>query len=126
MAMARNRLSRIAEDNNILPQEQFGFRDKLSCTSAVSIFYEAIHKRLETGKNTFVCFLDLRKAFDRINRELLFKKLVTLGVPQHLTKTIDYIYSKIRVSIKNGDKFSEEFVTSTGVPQPPDVHTLCK
>ena len=30
---------------------------------------------------------------------------------------IDYIYSKIRVSIKNGDKFSEEFVTSTGVPQ---------
>ena len=85
--------------------------------SAVSIFYEAIHKRLESGKNTFVCFLDLRKAFDRINRELLFKKLVTLGVPQHLTKTIDYIYSKIRVSIKNGDKFSEEFVTSTGVPQ---------
>ena len=24
MAMARNRLSRIAEDNNIIPQEQFG------------------------------------------------------------------------------------------------------
>ena len=67
--------------NNLLPQEQFGFRDKLSCTSAVSIFYEAIHNRLESGKNTFVCFLDLRKAFDRINRELLFKKLVTLGVP---------------------------------------------
>ena len=56
MAVTRNRLSKIAEDNNLLPQEQFGFRDKLSCTSAVSIFYEAIHNRLESGKTHLYAF----------------------------------------------------------------------
>ena len=107
----------MAEANNILPKEQFGFRDSLSCVSAVSIFYEAIQKRLEEGKNTYVCFLDLCKAFDRIDRTLMFQKLVSIGILRGFTKIIDNVYSKIKVSIKNEDKLSEEFVTSTGVPQ---------
>ena len=117
MAVVQNRLSKLAEANNILPGEQFGFRDSLSCSSAVCIFYETIRKRLDEGKNTYVSFLDLRKAFDRIDRRLLFRKLIALGIPTGFTKIIEYIYSKIKVSIKNEGKFSEEFVTSTGVPQ---------
>ena len=117
MAVVRNRLSKLAEANGILPSEQFGFRDGLSCTSAVSIFYESVRTRLEGGVKTFVAFLDLKKAFDKIDRRLLFKKLVSLGIPGGFTDIIDYIYSNIRVSIKNDGALSEEFLTSSGVPQ---------
>ena len=69
------------------------------------------------GKNTYVCFLDLRKAFDKVDRALLLSRLNSMGIPKQFTEVINHIYSSIRVSIKNGDKFSEEFTTSTGVPQ---------
>ena len=65
------------------------------------------------GKNTYVCFLDLRKAFDRVVRALLLSRLNSMGIPKQFTEVINHIYSSIRVSIKNEDKFSEEFTTST-------------
>ena len=48
---------------------------------------------------------------------LCSKSWSQLGFREDLQKIIDNIYSEIKVSIKNEDKLSEEFVTSTGVPQ---------
>ena len=51
----------------------FGFRRKHSTNHAIVSIVEDIHKNLD--KNDFVCgvFIDLEKAFDTVNHEILIK-----------------------------------------------------
>ena len=47
----------------------------------------------------------------------MFVKLQTLGIPQSLCKTIDFIYRNLKFYIKSEDVMSEPFKTSVGLPQ---------
>ena len=60
--------------------EAFGILDKFNggflkgSTTADNIFIinTVIHRQLMKGESLFVCFVDYAKAFDRVNRHILF------------------------------------------------------
>ena len=57
----------------------------------------AIKKRKEHSLETWIMFLDLVKAFDRVPREPLWKVLHKFGVPAKVVRLIQALHAKVNV-----------------------------
>ena len=68
------------DNNNQIYHSQFGFRSKHSCENAIGDLVSQILKNQQQNKHTAALFLDLLKAFDTLNHELLLNKLEIYGV----------------------------------------------
>ena len=66
--------------NNFFSSEQFGFRESSSTEDAVQKVVCSLYDGLDGGGVGVGVFLDLAKAFDSINREILLKKLERYGI----------------------------------------------
>ena len=73
-------LSTYLEQNKLISSCQFGFRLGKSTTTALINFTDHILCKMGDGKVTGVIFLDLKKAFDTVNQEILIRRLKNLGV----------------------------------------------
>ena len=56
----------------------------------------------ETDKSTWVVFVDLIKAFDSINHELLFKLIGKFGIPDKVVMVVKNLYKKIKIKLTVG------------------------
>ena len=50
-------------------------------------------KAREMQKDIFMCFIDYSKAFDCVDHNLLWRNLQELGIPRHLVKLINNLYT---------------------------------
>jgi len=66
-------------ESNILTPKQIGFHPKLSTEVALAHFTDSILEKLNKGMLTGAVFLDLSKAFDTVNHDLLLAKLNRIG-----------------------------------------------
>ena len=69
----------------MLPSLQFGFRKAKSTMSAIFTLKKLMSDRLVSMKKAFACFIDLKRAFDNVDRGLLFNKLHSLGINRHFS-----------------------------------------
>ena len=67
------------QENNLLSSEQFGFRPHLSTDIALTQFSENILDNLDNGSVTGAVFLDLKKAFDTVDHNLMTKQSHSYG-----------------------------------------------
>ena len=65
---------------DLFSKHQFGFRAKFSTEYAATDLYEKLLHNLDQGLNSCTIFLDLAKAFDSVNHEILIRKLNHYGV----------------------------------------------
>ena len=79
----RDQICQYLHDNKLLSKNQYGFRKKFSTIDSLLFCTEFI--RNKTGINNFVtaAFLDLSKAFDSINYDILDIKLGNLGFDEN-------------------------------------------
>jgi len=66
--------------NNILSAHQFGFRKNHSTSLALINVIDEIYKHLDNHQKIIGIYLDLQKAFDTIDHEILLCKLYRYGV----------------------------------------------
>ena len=78
-------------------ESQCGFRPGRGCTDAVFTLKQAIRKRREHGLSTWVFFMDLVKAFDRVPRELLWNILLKFGVPPKIVNLLKCLHERVVV-----------------------------
>ena len=78
--IVHKRLYKFLTKFNILHKSQFGFRSGHSTIDALSLILHKIHTSLEAGKVAMNIYLDLSKAFDTVNHNLLLSKLDHYGV----------------------------------------------
>ena len=74
------RIYSFLQQNNILNANQFGFRKGFSTEMALASFVEKITTSLDKGQHAVGVFLDLKKAFDTVNFNILFDKLSHIGI----------------------------------------------
>lgn len=78
--VVHKRVSKFLETNNILFDNQFGFRQNRSTIDAITKFTTDISKSLNEKQSTLAIFLDLSKAFDTIDHAILLHKLEYYGI----------------------------------------------
>ena len=84
-------------------EAQCGFRSGRGCCDAVFAVKLALKKRREHSKETWVLFLDLVKAFDRVPRDLLWRILDRFGVPFKLVSILKSLHNNINVKFTVDD-----------------------
>ena len=112
-----NRLTEFLDKNKVLYEQQYGFRQNLSTDFALIELSDKIAEAIDNRKFMLGIFVDLSKAFDTLNHDILLHKLMTYGVRGI---AIDWFSSYL----KNGDQFvnfnnvlSTRSKITTGVPQ---------
>ena len=75
------------------------------------------NSRLQKSKRTYCAFVDFSKAFDSVDREILFKKLQLLGIPYKFCKLLHNVWSRMKSYMRSGLRFSSPFTPNIGVPQ---------
>lgn len=102
------------QDNNILKREQSGFRSKHSTQTSLHYILEDIYKRTNNCEMVGLVALDLRKAFDTVDHQILMDKLSHYGIYEQWFKS--YISDRKQFTSVDG-KFSSSLDIKTGVPQ---------
>ena len=77
---AHSQLYEYLNSDNLLSNMQFGFRQKRLKVSALTNFTDEILHNMEKGKFCGAVFLELRKAFNTVDHEILFIKLSKVGM----------------------------------------------
>ena len=67
-------------NNHLIYNSQYGFRAKHSCEHAITELLSEILKNQSLNKHTLAIFLDLSKAFDSLQHNVLFSKLEKYGI----------------------------------------------
>ena len=77
-----------------------------------------VENRLLGKKDTFACFIDFRKAFDCVDRQLLWEKLerrYSLG--GEFLSAIKTLYSKVNCAVDVNHDLTDWFDVNSGVKQ---------
>ena len=105
------------ENNNLFCDEQFGFRKKLSCEDALNTLVDQWRFNLDNNLDVLAIFLDLKKAFDTIDHELLLIKLKYYNVNQNSINLIKDYLSNRHFYVKVGESQAEKGSSKIGIPQ---------
>lgn len=102
------------EENEILSDAENGFRRDRSCEDHIFTFTNLTQNR----KSTFVTFVDLHKAFDLVNRDLLQYKLQLNGINGPIYDAISSLYEETFSCVCINDlRTNWLFLCSNGVRQ---------
>ena len=75
-----NQLLEFLNSNSIISPQQYGFRPKRSTELALTFFTKYVLDAFDDEEFVLSVFLDLSKAFDTVNHEILLKKLYHYGI----------------------------------------------
>ena len=76
-----------------LPDIQAGFRKGRGTRDQIANIHWIIKKAREFQKNICFYFIDYTKAFDCVDHNKLWKILKEMGIPDHLTCLLRYLYA---------------------------------
>lgn len=112
-----NHILSYIDKNEILSKSQFGFRKNHSTYMAMMQFHDKVTEAIDKNEFCVGIFIDLSKAFDTINHDILLQKLNAYGIrgtPNLLIK--NYLLNRIQyVEYKNCQ--SKMSTITCGVPQ---------
>ena len=88
LKVVARRLSAYCEAKGLLPEEQCGFRPDRSTTNMMYMVRRLQEVGWKAGVSLHVCVIDLQKAYDTVDRTLLWQVLTRIGVPPQVIADI--------------------------------------
>lgn len=96
---------------------QFGFKANHSTDACIYILKELINYYTSSNSPVYLCFVDVRKAFDRVNYTKLCLKLHDRGTPSYLISILYFWFTTQKFCIAWGNAISRSFGCSNGLRQ---------
>lgn len=112
-----NRIASYTESKNMITESQHGFRSNKSIETASFHLLEYVYKHLDQGQYVVSLFLDLSKAFDTVDKDILEKKLSHLGIRGNIQSWLISFMSDRSLVVKLQESNSEVYDVLLGVPQ---------
>ena len=103
------------KDNNILYNFQSGFRTSYSTDTCLINLQDGIRMEISQGKYVGMVLIDLQKAFDTVDHDILLEKLDAMGF-NHNKWFESYLKGRKQMVVVN-DVSSETGIVTCGVPQ---------
>ena len=112
-----NRVYNYFSVNNLLSSSQFGFRSSASTEHALLKFSDDILKLFDQKKVAIATFMDLNKAFDCVDHNILLSKLKRYGIHETAMQWINSYLSDREHFVSWNQSHSSLLNLNIGVPQ---------
>ena len=110
------RMDSWAEDQGLRAKGQAGFRDG-KCTNNHVFVLKHLIDRCRGSDRLYACFVDFRKAYDLVRRDLLLQCLADMGVRGNALSCLVSMYWSTPMIVKNGRDRGPSVDSSIGVKQ---------
>ena len=105
------------EENGLMNKTQHGFRARHSTITMLLQYYDSILTMLEGKNEVDAIYLDLAKAFDKVDHDILLLKLYNLGIRGKILTWIKEFLKNRKQKVRVEGCFSEPIWVLSGVPQ---------
>ena len=96
---------------------QAGFRTERSCADQIATLRIIIEQSLEFNSPLYMNFIDFEKAFDSLDREVLWKLMEHYGIPIKFIRLVQNMYQGMKCKVVHEGYLSDPFEITTGVRQ---------
>lgn len=121
--LLNERLKEFTENNALLFEEQIGFRAGHGTTDHIFTLNSIMQWYLHKKKRLYLAFVDYEKAFDSVNRTMMWNKLIDTGIGGKFLRVIQNLYENAKSCVKTSG-LSELFDCRTGVRQGENLSPL--
>ena len=111
------RVTSWCEKFGVLSEEQAGFRPGRSTVDHILSVAEVLRLRRKQRKQTHCCFLDIKKAYDTVHRDGLWKRLIEVGIRGKMWRVLKNVYDIVESCVLVGKEQTEWFSVEAGVRQ---------
>ena len=113
----------------IIGDHQCGFRRNRSSIAHIFCIRQILEKKWEYNEEVHRLFIDFKKAYDSVRREVLYKVLIEFGIPRKLVRLIKMslteTYSTVRVGKNVSDRLPIRNSLKQGDALSPLLFKLC-
>ena len=101
--MVAGRLNAYCEAKGLLAEEQCGFRPDRSTTDMMFVLRRLQEVARKARVSLYMCFVDIQKAYDTVDRTLLWQVLTCIGVPPQMITVIRQFHDGMRACVRPDD-----------------------
>lgn len=112
-----NKIRKHEKQNNIIIDEQFGFKAQHNTVQQVVRIVNDIRYNFNINKVTVMLLLDIEKAFDKVWIDGLIYKMIQYNYPNIIIKLIHSYLNNRKLQVKVNNAYSKERNIRAGVPQ---------
>ena len=95
------RIKAVIEDHDLLSEAQFGFRPQRSTVDAIFVLHSLVNKKINKKVRLYCAFIDLKSAFDKVNRNGLWSKSYNFGIKGIFLRVIKNMYTSVKPCVRN-------------------------
>lgn len=115
--VVKNQLVKFIEDNKLISPQQSAFRSNHSCESTMNYVLNEWKRAQDNNKIVLAVFLDLKRAFETVDRKLMLEKLQSKGIcDTELKWFANYLGARKQKTKFNGQTSKEKEIP-IGLPQ---------
>ncbi|KAJ4443809.1 hypothetical protein ANN_05590 [Periplaneta americana] len=103
--------------DEIIGDHQSGFRRNRSTIDQIFCIRQIMEKKWEYKDTVHQLFIDFKKAYDSVKREVLYDILIEFGIPKKLVRLIKMCLSETCSRVRIGQFLSDAFPIHCGIKQ---------
>ena len=120
----KDKMTNIIEEEELIGEEQNGFRKDRRGTEHLYILKELIEKAGKENKQLYCMFLDIEKAYDTVNRKIMWKLIERLGFDEHIRKILQSMYRNTIANYHWNEVVVDEVKSEIGLRQECRAYTF--